>query len=80
MASTTSTIASYVKTTDSNHNLARAEYLVKRRFESFNVNEAWCGNITYIPTEEGWLYLVSVVDLDQDASWATSLDQLWTLT
>jgi putative transposase len=24
---------------------------------------AWCGDITYIPTEEGWLYLASVIDL-----------------
>ena len=53
----------YVKTTDSNHNLARADDLVKRQFDSFKVNEAWCGDITYIPTEEGWLYLASVVDL-----------------
>lgn len=30
----------YVKTTDSNHNLARAEDLVKRQFNSFKVNEA----------------------------------------
>lgn len=53
----------YVKTTDGNHNKARAEDLVKRQFDSFKVNEAWCGDITYIPTEEGWLYLASVVDL-----------------
>jgi putative transposase len=24
---------------------------------------AWCGDITWIPTEEGWLYLASVIDL-----------------
>jgi transposase InsO family protein len=53
----------YVVTTDSNHNLARAENLVNREFNSFKVNEAWCGDITYIPTDEGWLYLASVVDL-----------------
>ena len=53
----------YVKTTDSNHNLARAEDLVKRQFNSFKVNEAWCGDITYIPTEESWLYIASVVGL-----------------
>ncbi|SFS92837.1 hypothetical protein SAMN02910357_02627, partial [Succinivibrio dextrinosolvens] len=53
----------YIKTTDSNHNLARAEDLVKRQFDSFKVNEARCGDITYIPTEGGWLYLASVVDL-----------------
>ena len=52
-----------VKTTDSNHNLARAEDLVKRQFDSFKVNEAWCGDITYIPTEEVCLYFASVVCL-----------------
>ena len=24
---------------------------------------AWCGDVTYIPTDEGWLYLASVLDL-----------------
>ena len=24
---------------------------------------AWCGDVTYIPTDEGWLYLASVIDL-----------------
>lgn len=57
----------YVKIIDSNHNLARVEDLVKRQFNPFKVNEAWCCDITYIPTEEGWLYLASVVDLGQDA-------------
>ena len=53
----------YVVTTDSNHNLARAENRRNRQFNSFKKNEAWCGDITYIPTEEGWLYLASVVDI-----------------
>ncbi len=53
----------YVVTTDSNHNLSRAENLINREFNSFKVNEAWCGDITYIPTDEGWLYLASVIDL-----------------
>lgn len=53
----------YVKTTDSNHNLVREDDLVKRKFDSFKDNEAWCGDFTYSPTEEGWLYLASVVDL-----------------
>lgn len=53
----------FVKTTDSDHNLARFPNLIERRFDEFGVNEAWCGDITYIPTEEGWLYLASVIDL-----------------
>ncbi len=53
----------YIATTDSSHNLARAENLIDRKFNSFAVNEAWCGDITYIPTDEGWLYLASVVDI-----------------
>ena len=32
-------------------------------FDDFGLNEAWCGDITYIPTNEGWLYLASVIDL-----------------
>ena len=27
------------------------------------VNARWCGDITYIPTWEGWLYLATVIDL-----------------
>lgn len=67
----------YVVTTDSNHNLARAENLVNREFNSFKVNEAWCGDITYIPTDEGWLYLASVVDLCSPVLSAISLGQPW---
>lgn len=53
----------FVKTTDSDHRLPRFPNLIERRFDEFGVNEAWCGDITYIPTEEGWLYLASVIDL-----------------
>ncbi|MET9418815.1 IS3 family transposase [Streptomyces klenkii] len=27
------------------------------------VNSRWCGDITYVPTEEGWLYLATVIDI-----------------
>lgn len=53
----------YVKTTDSDHNLPRCPNLLDRRFNDFGINEAWCGDITYLPTDEGWLYLASVIDL-----------------
>jgi hypothetical protein len=37
--------------------------LVGRRFEVGAPDVAWIGDITYIPTGEGWLYLASVLDL-----------------
>ena len=37
--------------------------LVGRRFEPGAPDVAWCQDITYIPTGEGWLYLASVLDL-----------------
>ena len=37
--------------------------LVGRLFDLDQPDVAWCGDITYIPTDEGWLYLASVIDL-----------------
>ncbi len=37
--------------------------LVGRRFQPGAPNVAWCQDITYIPTGEGWLYMASVLDL-----------------
>ena len=37
--------------------------LVNQDFRVGAPNRAWCGDITYIPTDEGWLYLASVLDL-----------------
>lgn len=37
--------------------------LVGRRFAPGEPDVAWCQDITYIPTREGWLYLASVLDL-----------------
>ncbi len=37
--------------------------LVGRLFAPERPDVAWCGDITYIPTDEGWLYLASVLDL-----------------
>ena len=53
----------YIQTTDSEHDLVRSPNLLQRHFDDFGINEAWCGDITYIPTNEGWLYLASVIDL-----------------
>lgn len=42
----------YIQTTDSDHGL-RSPNLLQRHFDDFGINEAWCGDITDIPTNEG---------------------------
>ena len=37
--------------------------ILNRDFEVSSKNTVWCGDITYIPTKEGWLYLASYLDL-----------------
>jgi putative transposase len=37
--------------------------LLGRLFDPDQPDVAWCGDVTYIPTDEGWLYLASVIDL-----------------
>ena len=53
----------YKNTTDSNHNLPIAPNILNRDFYASNPNEKYVGDITYIPTGEGWLYLATVIDL-----------------
>lgn len=50
-------------TTDSNHTLPVAENLLDRKFAPSRPNQAWVNDIMAIPTSEGWLYLVAVLDL-----------------
>jgi putative transposase len=52
-----------ITTTDSNHDLAVADNLLDRQFNPSEANAVWLGDITYIPTREGWLYLAVVGDL-----------------
>ena len=52
-----------VKTTDSNHDLAVADNILDRQFEVDKPNTVWVGDITYIHTLEGTLYLAGVMDL-----------------
>jgi len=52
-----------VKTTDSNHKHPIAPDLLCRDFNATSPNQAWVSDITYIPTDEGWLYLASTMDL-----------------
>ncbi len=52
-----------VKTTDSEHSLPVAPNLLERDFTAERPNEKWVTDITYIATNEGWLYLAVVMDL-----------------
>jgi transposase InsO family protein len=50
-------------TTDSKHTLPVAANLLDQKFEVSKPNTAWVSDITYIPTDEGWLYLAAHKDL-----------------
>ena len=52
-----------VRTTDSNHDFPVADNVVDRDFTASKPNEVWLSDITYVPTQEGWLYLAAVEDL-----------------
>lgn len=53
----------YKVTTDSKHNLPIAENLLDRNFNPSGPNQVWTSDITYLWTDEGWLYLAIVLDL-----------------
>ena len=50
-------------TTDSNHSKPVAPDLIDRDFTAQAPNEKWCSDISYVWTDEGWLYLAVVMDL-----------------
>ena len=50
-------------TTDSNHNYPVSPNLLRRDFATDAPEKVWVSDITYIPTDEGWLYLTVVIDL-----------------
>jgi transposase InsO family protein len=50
-------------TTNSKHSFPVSPNLLNQNFHFENPNQAWVGDITYIPTAEGWLYLATVIDL-----------------
>jgi putative transposase len=52
-----------VKTTDPNHGHPPAQNLLDRKFGREAINQAWVGDITYVATDQGWLYVASVMDL-----------------
>lgn len=50
-------------TTDSKHTLPVAENLLGQQFKVSQPNAVWVSDITYVPTDEGWLYLAGHKDL-----------------
>jgi putative transposase len=52
-----------VVTTDANHDLPVAANLLDQHFVATAPNQKWLADITYLPTQEGWLYLAGVLDL-----------------
>jgi putative transposase len=50
-------------TTDSAHANPVADNVLNREFTAGRPNQKWAVDITYIPTDEGWLYLAGVIDL-----------------
>ena len=52
-----------VRTTDSRHSLPIAPNLLDRNFVAVAPNRVWLADITYVETDQGWLYLATVMDL-----------------
>ena len=52
-----------VRTTDSRHDFPIAPNLLERNFTAAAPNRIWLADITYVETDQGWLYLATVMDL-----------------
>ena len=50
------------RTTDSTHQKPIADNKLSRDFTASTIDQKWVADITYIPTDEGWLYLAGVLD------------------
>ncbi|MBR0801706.1 IS3 family transposase [Bradyrhizobium jicamae] len=63
-----------VRTTDSRHDLPIAPNLLDRNFTATAPNRIWLADITYIETDQGWLYLAAILDLysRRIVGWATA--------
>jgi transposase InsO family protein len=61
-------------TTDSNHSFNIAPNLLNRDFYADAPNQKWAGDISYVWTREGWLYLAVILDLHSRRviGWAVS--------
>lgn len=57
------TVRKFRVTTNSKHNLPVAQNKLNRQFNVKDKNHSWVSDITYIATQEGWLYLAVIIDL-----------------
>jgi len=64
----------YKVTTDSNHSFNIAPNLLDKNFAADRPNQKWAGDISYVWTQEGWLYLAVILDLHSRRviGWAVS--------
>ena len=60
------------------HGLPVSENLLKQDFNTSGPNQKWSGDITYLRTDEGWLYLAVVIDLWSRANIGRSMSSLMT--
>jgi transposase InsO family protein len=51
------------RTTDSRHDQPVAPNRLERNFEAAGPDQVWLADITYVPTDEGWLYLAAIKDM-----------------
>ncbi|OBY26591.1 IS3 family transposase [Leisingera sp. JC1] len=51
------------RTTDSNHSLKPSPNLLEQRFDCTTPNRVWLADITYVDTDEGWLYVAALKDM-----------------
>lgn len=62
-------------TTDSSHNQPIYANVLNRDFTTTSINQKWCGDISYVRTDEGWMYLAVVIDLHSRAVIGWSMDK-----
>ena len=65
----------YKATTKRKHSDAVADNLLNQNFNPVTVNNVWAGDITYLRTDEGWLYLAVIMDLYSRHIVGWSIDQ-----
>lgn len=68
----------YKATTSSSHNLPVAENILNREFTADRPGQKMVSDITYIPTDEGWLYLAGIMDLCGNKIVGISMDSRMT--
>ncbi|MCG6523285.1 IS3 family transposase, partial [Vibrio parahaemolyticus] len=67
-------------TTHSNHKMPVAPNLLAQDFNAAAPNQNWAGDITYVATSEGWLYLAVIIDLYSRQLLGWSMDTTMTAT